>query len=136
MRTTNVEDFVFKIRIYYEDTDSAGVVYHANYVKFLERARSEWLRALGIDQKSLLDAAGVQFVVRQFSLRLRQPARYDDELSVVCRLAESHPFRMGFIQQIWCGALLVDAKVEVVCVNKLTFKPVIIPEWIQQLLKD
>jgi len=131
-----VNDFVFKIRIYYEDTDSAGVVYHANYVKFLERARTEWLRALGVDQKTLLDEAGIQFVVRQFSLRLRQPARYDDELSVVCRIAQLHPFRMRFAQQIWCGILLVDAEVEVVCVNKVTFKPVTIPEWVQQLLKD
>ncbi len=131
-----VREFIWKLRIYYEDTDAAGVVYHSNYLKFMERARTEWLRALGVEQGQLLAETGVVFVIRQAKLTFRQPARYGDELNVISRLTGLRPMRMNFVQQIVCDRLLVEGEIEVVSVNAMTFKPVKIPERIQQLLEE
>lgn len=126
--------FVWRVRVYFEDTDSAGVVYHANFLKFMERARTEWLRYLGIGQGELLQSEDVQFVVREARLRLRQPAHYDDELEIFTEISELRPMRMRFAQQVRCGGLLVEGEVDVVCVNKMTFKPVSIPDKIVRIL--
>lgn len=127
--------FEWDIRVYYEDTDAAGVVYYANYAKFMERARTEWLRALGVNQRELLAQSGIQFVVRQLQLRLRQPARFNDALQVVTAIKNLRPMRVLFQQQVMRdGVVLAEGEIEVVCVDAATFKPVMFPEWIQNKL--
>ncbi|MCU0940608.1 MAG: YbgC/FadM family acyl-CoA thioesterase, partial [Burkholderiaceae bacterium] len=84
MRAKDGSDaFRWRLRVYYEDTDAGGIVYYANYLKFFERCRTEWLRALGIDQTALVRDAGLQFVVKSIACEYRQPARLDDELTVL-----------------------------------------------------
>ena len=78
------KNFSWNIRVYFEDTDAGGVVYYANYLRFLERARSEWLRAMGFDQRKLMDETGLGFAVRSINAEYLKPARLDDELRVVC----------------------------------------------------
>jgi len=78
--------FIFPLRVYYEDTDAAGIVYYANYLKFIERARTEMMRAAGIDHSSMRDADGVLFIVRRCTLDYRQPARLDDWLQIHTRI--------------------------------------------------
>ena len=134
---TGNREFLWPVRVYWEDTDSAGVVYYANYLKFMERARTEWLRALGVEQEILRDQDERMFVVRRVETDYRQPARYGEELQVVSRIAERTPARLVFRQQVCLaasGVLLVEGMVEVVCVNALTFRPARMPGWLQQLL--
>lgn len=130
-------EFVWPVRVYWEDTDAAGVVYYANYLKFMERARTEWLRELGVAQETLRDQDGRMFVVRRAEVNYRQPARYGEELQVVSRIAEHTPARLVFQQQVrlsGAGMLLVEGVVEVVCVSAQTFRPARMPGWLQQLL--
>ena len=102
---------VLPIRVYYEDTDLSGLVYHANYLKFIERARSEWVRSLGIDQAAMR-AAGRVFVVVRIEADYRAPARYDDALDVETRMAEMRPARMILEQVVRRdGAPLFEARV-------------------------
>ena len=128
-------EFVWPIRVYYEDTDAAGVVYYANYLKFMERARSEWLRALGVEQTTLLETLGVVFVVRHVTVDYLKPARFNDALTVLTRIKRLSQARIRFAQSVQCDGTLVTSEVEVVCVNALTFKPVKIPDQILQLLE-
>lgn len=128
-------EFVWQVRVYYEDTDAAGVVYYANYLKFMERARTEWLRALGVEQTTLLDELGVVFVVRHVAADYLKPARFNDLLTVLTRIKRLSQARIRFTQSIQCDCVLVTSEVEVVCVNALTFKPVKIPDHILQLLE-
>jgi acyl-CoA thioester hydrolase len=123
-----VQPFSWPVRVYYEDTDIGGVVYHANYVKYLERARTEWLRALGFEQTALAAVHGVVFVVRSISLDYLKPARFDDMLEVTVELRETGASRIAMQQLIRRGAeALVAAQVEVACVNTSSFRPVRIP---------
>ena len=116
------------MRVYYEDTDSGGVVYYANYLRFLERARTEWLRALGFEQTALAAVLGVAFVVRSISLDYLKPARFNDELEVTIEHAEVGASRIELAQRVRRGGEeLVTARVELACVNTVTFKPVRIP---------
>lgn len=129
-------EFVWRVRVYYEDTDAAGVVYYANYLKFMERARTEWLRALGVEQSTLRAEQDVVFVVRNVSADYIKPARFNDELSVMTRIQQLGLARVRFTQRILCvDSLLVNSEIEVVCVNATTFKPVKIPEHILELLQ-
>lgn len=130
------QQFVWPVRVYYEDTDAAGVVYYANYLKFMERARTEWLRALGMEQGELLQCEGVVFVVREVSVSYRMPARYGDALQVVSELVQLRPMRMRFSQRVERGGVLAEGEIEVVCVNAQTFKPVMLPRRVQQLLEQ
>ncbi|RMH50727.1 MAG: tol-pal system-associated acyl-CoA thioesterase [Alphaproteobacteria bacterium] len=105
------------IRVYYEDTDLAGVVYHANYLRFLERGRSEAIRALGIDQRALREA-GIVFVVRAIRAEFLRPARYDDLLGVATALSEITAARLVMDQRIARGAeLLLTARVTLACMT-------------------
>lgn len=125
--------FVWPVRVYYEDTDGGGVVYHANYLKFMERARTEWLRSLGFEQTELKADFGVIFVVRELGLRFRQPARFNDALSVISRLNKIGHCLLEFEQIIQRDSvLLTTAKVEVVCVDAQHFKPIALPEIMRQ----
>ena len=116
------------MRVYYEDTDSGGVVYYANYLRFLERARTEWLRALGFEQTALAAVHGVVFVVRSISLDFLKPARFDDALEVTVESVETGASLIELVQHVQRGGeRLVTARVELACVNTATFKPVRIP---------
>ena len=106
------------IRVYYEDTDLAGIVYYANYLKFIERARSEWVRGLGIDQAALKGAQGLVFAVRRVEGDYLSPARFDDLLTVTTTPEAATPARLTLRQQVLRdGVLLFDARVMLVCLN-------------------
>lgn len=120
--------FCWPIRVYYEDTDSGGVVYHSNYLNFMERARTEWLRALGYEQTRLKDELGVLFVVHDLSITYQRPAKFNDKLNVECRLNKIGRSSLQFEQVIKRGTeILSKALVEVVCIDADQFKPVSIP---------
>lgn len=135
---TGNREFLWPVRVYWEDTDAAGVVYYANYLKFMERARTEWLRALGVEQQVLRDQDERMFVVSRAEIDYHRPARYGEALLVSSRIARRTPARLTFGQQILrtgTDQVLVEGQVDVVCVNALTFKPARMPDWIQQVLE-
>jgi len=115
-------------RVYYEDTDAGGVVYYANYAKYLERGRTEWLRALGLQHTQLAATSRRMFVVTRLSLQYRKPARLDDMLTVHTRIAHLGRASLDFAQSVQCDAtLLCDAVVQVACVHAQTFRPAALP---------
>ncbi|MCA1788708.1 MAG: tol-pal system-associated acyl-CoA thioesterase [Thioalkalivibrio sp.] len=121
-------EFAWPVRVYFEDTDAGGVVYYANYLKFMERARTEWLRQRGFEQDRLRAEAGVLFVVRSVSLDLRRPARFNDILSVSCRLTALGRASVDVRQAVSRDAVdLATANVRLACVNAERFVPVAIP---------
>ncbi len=125
----DAEPFSWPVRVYYEDTDGAGVVYYANYLKFLERARTEWLRALGHEQPELAEREGVVFVVRALSIDYLRPARFNDSLRVTVAVANRGAARLDLAQRVLRGdAVLATADVNVACVRRGTFRPVRIPK--------
>jgi len=97
----------FPIRVYYEDTDLAGIVYYANYLKFIERARTEWVRTLGIDQSRLKQDAGVVFAVRRLEAEYLSPARFDDLLEVETELLETTAARIVLAQRVRRGGTVL-----------------------------
>ncbi len=116
--------FTWPVRVYWEDTDAGGVVYYANYLKFLERARSEWLRSLGFEQDTLRDEDGIVFVVRRVEIDYLAPARFNDALIVEVALAEAGRASLTVEQAILRGATrLVSARVKLACVDAVKFKP-------------
>jgi acyl-CoA thioester hydrolase len=122
--------FSFTIRVYWEDTDGGGVVYHASYLRFLERARSEWLRAHGIGQQQLREAADVLFAVRSVRMEFLAPARLDDEIEATVALTEVRAASLRFGQALRRrsdGVLLVEAEVRAACLTGSTFRPRAIP---------
>ena len=128
-------EFRWPVRVYYEDTDSGGVVYHANYLKFMERARTEFLRSLGFGQAELRERLGVLFVVRSLALQYRRPARFDDAIEVVTRLAGLRRSLMKFEQKIYRGdEVLIDATVDIVCIDAEQFRPAAIPAAVRNMI--
>ncbi len=119
--------FTFSCRVYWEDTDAGGIVYYANYLRFLERARSEWLRARGISQRALALEPGIVFSVVALQVQYRRPARLEDLLVISCEPARQGGASIGFAQSIWRersgGELLLTAAVRVACVDAVTLKP-------------
>lgn len=108
----------FEVRVYYEDTDLAGIVYYANYLKFIERARSEWVRGLGVDQARLRAEAGLVFAVRRVEADYLRPAVFDDLLGVTTELVELGGARIVLDQAVWRGeARLFAARVVLVCLG-------------------
>ncbi len=108
----------FALRVYYEDTDLAGIVYYANYLRFIERARTEWVRDLGIDQTALRDATGIVFAVRRIEADYLRPARFDDVLQVRTSLITLTAARILLAQTVWRGDVLVfEARVTLVCLT-------------------
>jgi acyl-CoA thioester hydrolase len=123
------QPFIHPVRVYWEDTDAGGVVYHAQYVAFLERARSEWLRALGKGQDALRREHDLVFAVRAMRVDFRAPARLDDALAVSAALRECRRASLVFAQEIRRdGALLLDAEVRVAALDATGFRPRPIPE--------
>jgi len=121
--------FTWPVRIYYEDTDAGGVVYYANYLRFFERCRTEWMRELGFGQSALAAQAGVIFVVASAELRYLRPARLDDELLIDACVVERYASYVVFEQQAWRGEqLLCRGKFKVACVDAQTLRPTRLPE--------
>ncbi|WP_018652051.1 tol-pal system-associated acyl-CoA thioesterase [Actinobacillus capsulatus] len=125
----------FPIRVYYEDTDAGGVVYHANYICFFERARTEYLRQVGFSQQQLL-AGSFAFVVKKLEIDYKIPARLDDLLRVETVVTELKKATIVFQQQLWRDDIcLSEAKVTVASVDLTKMKPVGIPDDIRQALQ-
>ncbi|HEY4582630.1 MAG TPA: tol-pal system-associated acyl-CoA thioesterase [Lysobacter sp.] len=121
--------FSWPVRVYYEDTDAGGIVFYANYLKFFERARTEWLRAAGVAQQELLDLEGAAFVVKSATIDYHAPARLDDELTITTTIDKLGRASVQFVQQALRGeALLTSASVKVGCVDIATMRPRSLPE--------
>lgn len=128
-------EFSWPIRVYIEDTDAGGIVYYVNYLKFMERARTEWLRSLGFD-KAGANHESYQFVVREAAIRYRSPARLDDELLVTARLNEAGGASLTLQQEVRRdGQVLAEAEVVVACVQGATLKPCRLPPAMREQLK-
>ena len=121
--------FVWPVRIYYEDTDAGGVVYYANYLKYMERARTEWLRRLGFEQDSLRQQHGVLFVVQHVSLDYLKPGRFNDLLEVSVRILRRGRASLELAQDISRaqGEILCAGKARIVCVDDTSFRPRALP---------
>lgn len=123
--------FSFPIRVYWEDTDAGGVVYHASYVRFLERARTEWLRARGIGQQALRESEDLVLVIRDLSIDFHKPARLDDVLQVSVAISELRPASLRFEQVITrADQVLVRAQVRAACLVASSFRPRPLPQWL------
>ena len=119
--------FIHQVRVYWEDTDAGGVVYYANYLKFMERARTEWLRSLGFEQQRLRNSHGVVFVVRRAEIDYLAPARLDDLLVVSTQRTATTRTCLTVAQDIAADNVLTRATVQIVCIDPVSFKPVKIP---------
>ena len=121
--------FEWPVQVYWEDTDAGGVVYHSQYLNFMERARTEWLRHLGFIQTEMRETLGVLFVVRHIDMHYKKPAKFDDALIVrTCLINQGRSF-ITFDQSILRGEeMLTSATVKVVCIDAEKFKPVSIPK--------
>jgi acyl-CoA thioester hydrolase len=129
-------EFFWPTRVYYEDTDAAGVVYHSNYLKFMERARSEWLRAAGYSQQSLADTDGIVFVVAKMNIEFTCPALFDELLNVCSRITGNNGAGLMFEQTVIneSGSVKCRANVHIVCVDTKTFRPKRIPNSIRAII--
>ena len=126
----NAKHFTWPIRIYWEDTDAGGVVYHGSYLRFLERARTEWLRSIGIDQSRLKTEHGLVFVVSAVSVSFKRPARLDDELLATSLLSKRGGASLHFQQTLIrpaSGETVLEAEVRAACVQAQSFRPMPIP---------
>ncbi len=127
--------FEWHVQVYWEDTDAGGVVYHSQYLNFMERARTEFLRSLGLVQTTLRDDLSILFVVRDIQIRFKKPAKFDDAINVNTQLLKVGRSLLEFEQNIYRGdEHLIAAKVDVVCIGAYSFKPVSIPNKMLGLL--
>jgi acyl-CoA thioester hydrolase len=134
-------NFTWPIRVYYEDTDTGGVVFYANYLKFFERARTEWLRAAGVSQQALTQSHRLMFVVKSTAVDYHAPAKLDDELKLSVVVEKLGHASVAFAQQAWrvSGAqmqLLSSGRIKVVCVDIDTFRPSPIPDEVLAKIKS
>ena len=133
-----MEEIIFEwiARVYFEDTDSGGVVYHTNYLKFMERARTEWLRKLGLNQIKLKQEDKVMFVVRKIDIQYKIPARFNDELLIQTDCVKTTDYSIMLKQNILRdNQTITEGNVEIVCINSDLFKPVRIPKIAKQLME-
>jgi acyl-CoA thioester hydrolase len=129
-------EFSWPVRVYYEDTDAGGIVFYANYLKFFERARTEWLRRSGISQQSMTSEHEVMFVVKATAVEYHAPARLDDELNITVVVKKLGRASVQFVQQVWCGErLLVSGDIKVGCVGALSLRPSAIPDDVMQQIQ-
>jgi acyl-CoA thioester hydrolase len=127
--------FSWPIRIYYEDTDMGGVVYYANYLRFYERARTEWLRSLGFEQTRLKNESGIVFAVRHVEIDYLKPARLDDALTVETQVSAGGRISIDFHQRLLCGdTVLSNAKIQVVSLDSIRFRPAAIPRPLRECI--
>jgi len=139
-----VSPFRWASRVYWEDTDGGGIVYYANYLRFLERARTEWLRSLGYSQRALAQEPGIVFAVVSLNIEYRQPARLDDELVITCEPGLEGAATIVFAQRIYRGdvealtkdeahlSLLVEASVRVACLDARSLRPKRLPDCLKE----
>jgi acyl-CoA thioester hydrolase len=134
-----VADFTWPVRVYYEDTDHGGVVYYANYLKFMERARTEWLRARGVEQDRLIHDLGVLFAVRSAHLDYLKPGRFNQQLLVSAQVVETGKASLTFDQAVTLqtggeesGEVLCRGQIKIACVDASSLKPRAIPAAIRQ----
>ncbi|SJM91257.1 acyl-CoA thioesterase [Crenothrix polyspora] len=129
--------FVWPIRVYYEDTDAGGVVYHTNYIKFFERARTEMLRSMGFEQDELVTNAGVIFAVRSVQVDYLSPARFNEYLSVQSSVTEIKKVSLSFAQTITRGSVeCCTANIRIACLDAHSLRPKAIPENLLEQLKN
>jgi acyl-CoA thioester hydrolase len=134
-----VQSFIWPVRVYYEDTDAAGVVFYANYLKFMERARTEWLRSLGFEQERMRAELDRAFVVRHVSLDYRSAARLDDRLEVTVSLARRRAASLDLTQEVRRpadGTLCCSGLVKVACVSARDLRPKPLPETLLAEIAD
>jgi acyl-CoA thioester hydrolase len=144
--TTERPPFGFPLRVYWEDTDAGGIVFYANYLKFMERGRTEWLRALGFNQQALREQVGGMFVVSETAVKYHQPARLDDALWVTARVQEAGRVSLTIEQQVLlrhdnpasgqADTLLAEGTIRIGWVDAATLKPSRIPAAILEVLKS
>jgi len=137
MNELKTEPFVWPVRVYFEDTDAGGVVYHSQYLNFFERARTEMLRAMGISQTELKEKHGYIWVVLDINVKFRQAARLDDELLVTAQLQWVKGVRQGFRQEITRKSddvLVATAELSAVMLHADSLKPARVPGWIKERL--
>jgi acyl-CoA thioester hydrolase len=136
--TTAAGEFRWPVRVYWEDTDAGGIVFYANYLKFFERARTEWLRSLGVMQSRLRETEGGMFIVSQTAVRYLSPSRLDDELLVTARLETARSASLIIAQQARradTGALLCEGTIRIGWVDATTLRPARIPDAVLDVLK-
>ena len=127
--------FRHRLRVYWEDADAGGVVFYANYLKFFERARTEWLRARGVGQQALKAETGALFVVTDTQVSYKRPARLDDLLDVTVVIDQAGRASFTLQQQAWCeGALLAEGRIRIGCVDAATLRPRRLPDTVLQAL--
>ena len=128
--------FVWPVRVYWEDTDAGGIVYYANYLKYMERARTEWLRTIGCDQARMRVVHRLQFIVARAKVEYRRPGRLDDRLDVDVRVLTLRRASIELAQHVRCagGELICRAEVKIGCVDILSFRPRGIPSHLKQEL--
>src|SRR5437867_12646276 len=130
-------DFRHTLRVYWEDTDAGGVVFYANYLKFFERARTEWLRAAGVGQQALSETHGVMFVVKSTAVDYHAPARLDDLLTVTVVVEKLGRASVQFLQQAWRGEqLLSSGRIKFGCVDVKSLRPSPIPDEVATKLES
>lgn len=130
------DQFRLDVRVYYEDTDAGGVVYYANYLKFFERARTEWLRQLGFGQLAVAQSEGRLFVVRSASVDYHRPARLDDALVILSRVARAGRASILFEQSCVRGdELLATGRIDIACVSTPQLRPAALPETLAQHMR-
>lgn len=127
------QNFTWPIRVYYEDTDAGGIVFYANYLKFFERARTEWLRTAEVGQQALSVLHGVMFVVKSATVDYHAPAKLDDELKLTVVVERLGRASVQFVQEAWRVSveheeLLATARIRVGCVDTVQFRPCAIPD--------
>ncbi|WP_044041553.1 tol-pal system-associated acyl-CoA thioesterase [Caballeronia insecticola] len=128
--------FEWPVRVYYEDTDAGGIVFYANYLKFFERARTEWLRACGIDQQRVAESDGIVFVVRRTAVDYSSPARLDDVIRVVSRIERLGRASVDFHQEAWRdGVLLASGEIRIASVDRASIRPAGIPDAVLEGLR-
>ena len=134
--------FVWPVRVYYEDTDAGGVVFYANYLRFMERARTEWLRSLGFEQTRLMDEPGILFAVRSVQVDYLRPARLDDELEITAAIGWRGRASLVFAQTVerindnGTPELLCRGEVKIACLDADSFRPASVPEDILNALPE
>ena len=132
-----MKELVWPVRVYYEDTDAGGVVFYARYLAYMERARTEWLRAIGFSNSALAQEAGVVFAVRRVEVDYLGPARLDDQLDVTAAVTDTSRVSLTFRQEVRLGdQVLCSGIVKIVCLDNRRFRPTGIPQPLLDKLRD
>ncbi len=138
MTSLDKDSFIWPIRVYYEDTDAGGVVYHAAYLHYMERARTEWLRHLGFEQDQLREQTGIIFAVRHATLDYRAPARFNDQLQVITQLTQVRRASLLLTQQVRSvntEAILCTGNIKIACVSYPALRPTALPPAVRTVLQ-